>query len=65
METPKFEGMVSYIYVPCIGCGNSCIVQFLLPKLVISAPQIACSNECLARWAVSTKAFLEKQVRDG
>lgn len=64
MKDGEFIGMVSYIYVPCAGCGNNCIVQFLLPKIVISAPQVVCSHECLARWTVSMKSFVERQVRD-
>lgn len=55
---------IDHFYVPCIGCGNTCVVKFLTPKLVLAAPMVACSTECLNRWAVSTAAFLEKQVRD-
>lgn len=64
MKDGEFIGMVSHINVPCVGCGKSFIVEFLLPKIVISAPQFACSHECLARWTVSMKSFLERQVTD-
>ena len=61
MDTLK---MVDYIYVRCAGCGNTQIVQFLLPKYVLSAPEIACSKECLSRYEVSMEAFLERQARN-
>ena len=60
MDTLKMQ---DYIYARCVGCGNTVVVSFLLPKYVLSAPEIACSKECLARYEVSMEAFLERQVR--
>ena len=54
---------VDYINVKCIGCGTNLIVQFLLAKYVVSAPEIACSYECLRCYEVSIEAYLERQPR--
>ena len=64
MELPKFEGMTNRLYIRCVGCGITCIAEFLQPKHVISAPQVACSDECLLEWTTSMKAFIERQVTD-
>ena len=56
--------LVSSAFVPCLGCGNKVWLIFKPPVIMISSPDITCGKECLARYVVSTKAFLERQVRD-
>ena len=56
--------LISSAFVPCLGCGNKVWLIFKPAVIMISSPDITCSEECLARYIVSTKSFLEKQVRD-
>lgn len=52
---------VQYLGVSCVGCGNRIALQFILPKYVLSAPDVACSEECIRRYEASTQAWLERK----
>lgn len=53
-----------YVHVPCAGCGASCVVSFLLPKIVIEAPKVCCTTECLKIYNKSREAKQELVTHD-
>lgn len=53
------NNLVSHLNTRCVGCGANIVVEFLVPKIVVSAPELCCSTECLEKYNQSIEAWRE------